>query len=77
MNATAIDYIWKAIQESEQSDELQFMNAEMLTAAAAHSASPPRPDQAGAASDEPITEATIGPQLVNGDPLQTAPLPQL
>ena len=27
MNATAIEYIWQAIQESERSDELQFMNA--------------------------------------------------
>jgi hypothetical protein len=28
MNAAAIDYVWKAIQESERSDKLQFMNAE-------------------------------------------------
>jgi hypothetical protein len=38
MNAVAIQYIWQAIQESERSDELQFMNCEaviMLTLSSA------------------------------------------
>jgi hypothetical protein len=35
MNAAAIDHIWKAIQESERSDESRFMDYELLVKAAA------------------------------------------
>ena len=45
MNAAAIEYIWKAILESERSDELQFMDDEMLIMTAATRLTRPRPDQ--------------------------------
>ena len=45
MNAAAIEYIWKAIQESERSDEFQFMDDEMLIRTAATRLTPQPPDQ--------------------------------
>ncbi len=47
MNAVAIDYIWKAIRESERSDEIQFRDDELLIKAAATRLTQP-PDQSGA-----------------------------
>ena len=45
MNAAAIEYIWKAILESERSDELQFIDDEMLIMTAATRLTPQPPDQ--------------------------------
>ncbi len=76
MNAAAIDYVWKAIQESERSDELQFKDDEMLITAAAHGSAPSRPDQSSAVSRAPIAEATISPKRADNDSLQAiTPLP--
>ena len=63
MNAVAIQHIWQAIQESERSDELQFMDDEMLIMTAATRVAQPRPDQSGAAGREPIAEVAISPPL--------------
>ncbi len=45
MNAAAIEYIWKAILESERSDEIQFMDYEILIKAAATRLTQQQPDQ--------------------------------
>jgi hypothetical protein len=63
MNATAIEYIWQAIQESERSDELQFMDDEVLITTAVTRVVQPRPDQSGAVGREPIAEVAISPAL--------------
>ena len=78
MNA-AVEYIWKAIQESERSDEFPFMDDEKSIPAAAHIAPQPQPDRSSAVSRDPITEIAINPKPAAGDALQTAtvlPLPQ-
>jgi hypothetical protein len=59
MNAVAIQYIWQAIQESERSDELQFMDDEFLVKAAVTRVVQPRPDESGAVGREPIAEVAI------------------
>ncbi len=69
MSAAAIDYIWKAIQESERSDELQFVDDEMLITAAAHGSAQHWTDQSGAAGCESIAEAVISPKPVDNDSL--------
>ena len=61
MNAVAIQYIWQAIQESERSDELQFMDDEFLVKTAATRVVQLRPDQSSAVGREPITGAAITP----------------
>ena len=63
MNAAAIEYIWKAIQESERSDELQFMDDKMLIMTAATRVMQLRPDQSGAVGCEPTAEVAISPTL--------------
>jgi hypothetical protein len=63
MNATAIEYIWQAILESERSDELQFLDREMLIMTAATRVVQPRPNQSGAVGREPIAEVAISPPL--------------
>ena len=63
MNAAAIEYIWKAIQESERSDELQFLDHEMLIMTAATRVVQPRPDPSGAVGREPIAKVAISPTL--------------
>jgi hypothetical protein len=63
MNATAIEYIWQAIQESERSDELPFMDDEFLIMTAATCVVQLRPDQSGAVGCEPIAEVAISPAL--------------
>ncbi len=63
MNATAIEYIWQVIQESERSDELQFMDHEMLIMTAMTRVVQPRPNQSGAVGREPIAEVAISPTL--------------
>ena len=63
MNATAIEYIWQVIQESERSDELQFMDHEMLIMTAVTRVVQPRPNQSGAVGREPIAEVAISPTL--------------
>ena len=50
MNAVAIQHIWQAIQESERSDDLPFIDAlKRLTQ--------PRSDRSGARGRESITPA--------------------
>jgi len=71
MTTAAIEYIWKAILESERSDELQVMDDEMLITAAAHTSPQPRLDQSGAVGREPIAEAAISLKLVDSNSLQT------
>ena len=63
MNAVAIQHIWQAIQESERSDELHFMDHEMLIMTAATRVVQPRPDQSGAVGREPIAKVAISPTL--------------
>jgi hypothetical protein len=70
MNPVAIQYIWKAILESERSDELQFMDDEMLITAAAHASPQPRLDQFSVVGREPIAEAAISLKLVDSNSLQ-------
>jgi hypothetical protein len=68
MNAAAIDYVWKAIQESERSDKLQFMNAEARWMLPARSETPGR---------ESITAVVADPLPMNSDPLPTVTWPPL
>jgi hypothetical protein len=70
MNAAAIDYIWKAIQESERSDELQFMDDKMLIAVVAHGSAQHRTVQPNAVGRESIAEAAISPKPADNDSLQ-------
>jgi hypothetical protein len=77
MNATAIDYIWKAILESERSDEFPFMDREKLTMAVSHVTPQPQPDQSSTVSREPITVIAINPKPAAGDSPQTATVPPL
>jgi hypothetical protein len=61
MNPAAIEYIWQAILESERSDDLPFMDDEMLITTAATRVVQPRPDQSGAVGREPIAKVAISP----------------
>ena len=63
MNPAAIEYIWQAIQESERSDDLPFMDDEMLIMTAATRVVQPRPDRSGAVGRERISEVAISPTL--------------
>ena len=56
MSAGAIEYIWKAILESERSDEIQFMDDELLITIAAHGSPQPRLEQSSAVGREPSAE---------------------
>lgn len=67
MNAVAIQYIWEAIQESERSDDLPFVDA--VTRATRQ-----RPDRSGALGRESITAAATEPHRVNGDSRATVTL---
>ena len=62
MTTVAIEYIWKAIRESERSDEHQFMNAE------ARWIPPARSDMPGR---ESITAVGADPLQANSDLLPT------
>ena len=64
MNPAAIEYIWQAIQESERSDDLPFMDDEMLIMTAATRVVQPRPAWSGAVGREPIAEVAISSPLV-------------
>jgi hypothetical protein len=66
MNAIAIQYIWQAIQESERSDDLPFIDA--LT----RRMPPARSD---ALSRESITAVVADPLPTNSDPLPTVTWP--
>ncbi len=77
MNVAAIEYIWKAIQESERSDELQFMDDERLITAAAHGLAQSQPDQSGVVSGKSIVETTISSKPANNDSLQAITPPPL
>jgi hypothetical protein len=68
MTTAAIEYIWKAIQESERSDELQFMDAEARWMPSARSDTPGR---------ESITAVGADPLQTNGDPLPAVTGPVL
>jgi len=63
MTTVAIQYIWQAIQESERSDEIQFMADELLIKAEAARLAQPRRVQSGAVGREPIVDAAISPAL--------------
>ncbi len=63
MTTVAIDYIWQVIRESERSDEIQFMDDELLIKDAATRLTQPRRDQSGAVGSESIADATISPKL--------------
>jgi hypothetical protein len=63
MNAVAIQHIWQAIQDSERSDDLSFIDALKRSLM-------PQPDRAGATDRVPITTAAT-------EPLRTATLPLL
>jgi hypothetical protein len=60
MNPVAIQYIWQAIQDSERSDDLSFIDALKRSLM-------PQPDRPGAVDRAPITAAT--------EPLRTVTLP--
>jgi hypothetical protein len=75
MNAAAIDYIWKAIQESERSGESRFMDYELLVKAAVTYLVQQRLEQSGAAGRESAAEVTISPQPVDSDPSKTITVP--
>ncbi len=77
MTTVAIDYIWQAIRESERSDEIQFMDDEILIRAQATRLTQPRPNQSGAMGNESVANAVISPKLVDIDSLQTVTLPPL
>lgn len=65
MNAAAIDYVWKAIQESERSDDLAFLDALARRMPPARSAAPGR---------EPVTVIAAYPLPTNSGPLPTGTL---
>jgi len=81
MNAAAIDYIWKAIQESERSGESRFMDYELLVKAAVTYLVQQRLEQSGAAGSESAAEVAISPKPVTSapsEPMITVPsVPQL
>ncbi len=56
MNAAAIEYIWQAIRESERSDEIQFMDDELLIKAEAARLAQPGRVQSGAVATDSIAE---------------------
>jgi hypothetical protein len=62
MNPVAIQYIWQAIQDSERSDDLPFIDSLIRSLR-------PQLDRSGAANREPIMAAT--------EPSQTMTLPLL
>lgn len=70
MNAVAIQYIWQAIQESERSDDLPFINT--LNRLSQH-----RTDQSGAMRRESIMAAVTEPHRLNSDSLSAVTLPPL
>ena len=76
MSTAAIEYIWKAIRESERSDEIQVLD-EMQITAPAHGSPEPQPYQSGAVSREPIAEVAINLRPVDSDTLKTVPVPSL
>ena len=63
MNAVAMQYIWQAIQESERSDEIQFMDDELLIKAGTARLAQPRCVQSGAVATDSIADAAISPAL--------------
>jgi hypothetical protein len=63
MNPVAIQYIWQAIQDSERSDDLSFIDALKRSLM-------PQSDRPGAVDRTPIAAATI-------EPLRTVTLPLL
>ena len=66
MNATAIEYIWNAIRESERSDDLTFIDA------MARKMPPARSDMPGR---ESITAVVADTLQTNSDPLPTVTWP--
>ena len=54
MTTAAIEYIWQAIQASERSDDLSFIDTLNRLAQ-------PRPDRSGATDHASITAATTDP----------------
>lgn len=63
MTTVAIDYIWQVIRETERSDEIQFMDDELLIKAGAARVAQPRRVQPGAVATDSIADAAISPAL--------------
>ena len=76
MSRAAIEYIWKAIQESERSDKFQVMSDEMPITTLTHE-SPEPPDLSGVPASKPIAEVALSPQPMNSDPSKTIPVPPM
>ena len=64
MNAVTIQYVWQAIQESERSDEIQFMDDELLIKAGAARLAQARRVQSSAAGCQLIADTAIMPALL-------------
>jgi hypothetical protein len=77
MSAAAIDYIWRAIQESERSDALQFRDDEMLITAAAQGSAQHRTVPPNAVGRKSIAEAAISPKPADNDSPQAMASPPL
>ncbi len=71
MNTAAIEYIWKAIQESERSGESRLMDYELLVKAAAAHLMQQRLEQSSIADSESAAEVAISPKPVASDPSET------
>jgi hypothetical protein len=65
MTTAAIEYIWKAILESERSNRLQFMNEDFLVKAAVPRLAQPQPNEFGAVAGETIANTVINPKLAD------------
>ena len=76
MNATAIQYIWQAIRESERSDDLSFIDTLKQSLMPQPDRSD-RPDRSGVADRMPITTVAIEPRQMQQDTLPTVTLPLL
>ena len=63
MTTVAIDYIWQVIRETERSDEIQFMDDELLIKAGAARLALPRRVQSSAAGRQLIADTAIMPAL--------------
>ena len=67
MHAVAIQYVWQAIQESERSDEIQFMDDELLIRAKAprmpHNLQDLFGGMGGGPGRKSIADAAISPAL--------------
>jgi hypothetical protein len=73
MNAAVNQYIWQAIQDSERSDDLSFIDALKRSSMP----QPDRIDRPGATNRAPITTAATAPSQTHGGSLPTMTSPSL